>query len=221
MGERTEQNTLILENVSSGTIREFYRWSLMEDPHIRHDSSFEQVDALAELAEKYHIHALGWQASDRIRQQVHSGLWHLTAETVSLKYKHLAPGSWLLQLYRVALGTVAESIPENVGYDVAEWRRAVSETPALGLDYIEAQIRQYDRKSLRQGGPCRFHDHGKRALPPKSRNSELLCPFKDGGCFTVEGERKEIRKKGGARRTEQLHGEGKVEDGFNDWSLDE
>lgn len=205
-GEHIEQSPLILENVSSGTLREFYRWSMMENPHIRHDACFEEVDALAELAEKYQIHALGWQASDRIRQQLHSGLWHLTPKALSSKYKHLASSSWLLQLYRAALGTATECVPDRTDYDVAEWRRAVSETPALGLDYIEAQIRRYDRDSLRQGGPCRFHDHGKQALPQECKDSEWPCPFRDGGCFTVEDEGKEgneMRKKGGKRRAKQ------------------
>ena len=180
---------------SSATLREFYRWSMMENPQLRHDARFEQVDALAELAGRYHVHALGWQTSDRIRHQLYRGLWHLTAETVSDKYKHLTPDNWLSQLYRVALGTTAKHVPANVDYDVAQWRRAVAETPALGMDLIEAYIRRSDGDSLRVGGPCRFHDHGKRALPRDRKNSEWLCPFTDGGCFTVEPEPTEPRRK--------------------------
>jgi len=213
--EGTKQDLLILANASSTTIGEFYRWSMMENPHIRHDASFEEVDALAELAEKYQIHALGWQASDRIRKELHSGLWHLSLEAVSSKYKHLALSSWLLKLYRAALWTIAECIPDRMDYNVAKWRHEFSETPALGLDYIEAQIRQDDKNSLRQGGSCRFHEHGKRALPQGWKDCEWLCPFRDGGCFMVENEGmegNEMRQNGRKSRAKQRRRNDEVED---------
>jgi len=63
---------LTLDGVSAATLIESYRWSMMEKPQLRLDASFEEVNALAEPAEKYEIHALRWQTLDRIRQQLFS-----------------------------------------------------------------------------------------------------------------------------------------------------
>ena len=46
--ERTSDNPLILDSALI-TVRNFYRWSMMESPQIWHDASFEEVDALAGL----------------------------------------------------------------------------------------------------------------------------------------------------------------------------
>jgi hypothetical protein len=66
---------------------------MMESPQIWHDASFEEVDALAGLAAKYGILALGRQTSDRLRLKLDSGLWRLSPDAVSMKYKQLASDS--------------------------------------------------------------------------------------------------------------------------------
>ncbi|KIW54612.1 hypothetical protein PV05_06961 [Exophiala xenobiotica] len=184
--DREEQSPLILENVPFSTIREFYRWSMMENPHIRYDACFEEVDALAELAEKYKIRALGWQASDRIRQQLCSGLWQLRPQTVSSKYKYLQSDSWLFQLYRAALATVAEGLQNCTDDQMAEWRLVASEMPAIALDLFEAQSRRHGKNYLREGGSCRFHDHDDDPHPSDCTMTLGLCPFEDMGCFKIE-----------------------------------
>ena len=84
-----------------------------------------------------------------------------------------------------ALGTVEGCVPTGIDYCVAEWRRAASEVPALGLDLIEAQLMWYNKDTLRRGSACRFHDYGQEALTRDTQNSEWLCPFSGGGCFSV------------------------------------
>ena len=131
---------------------------------------------------------MGWQTSDRLRLKLDSGLWYLSPEAVSMKYKQLASGSWLIQLYRTALGATIERVPDRSEEEIAEWRQAVSDTPTLGLDIFEAQLRRYDRASLRKGGACRFHDHLGQRQVRKSQGPEVICPWNGRGCYIGEFE---------------------------------
>lgn len=186
--EHTEQRQLVLVDVSTDTLVEFYRWSMMESPQLRPNASFEEVDALAEFAEKYKIHALEWQTSDRIRQQLHSGLWTLRPEVISLKCERFATGSWLLDLYSAAIGTIAGNAPASCE-DIRQWRSAVAKaSETLGPACVEALLRGPDRMALREGGSCRFHDHGDMLSLQENIMAEWLCPFRDRGCFMTEGD---------------------------------
>ncbi len=57
--------------------------------------------------------------------------------------------------------------PSHGHRGMIEWRLAAPKISDPGLGLIEAQMRGQGRNSLRERGPCRFHDNGNRHHKPQ------------------------------------------------------
>lgn len=141
------------------TIIVFVEWSLMVMPELPEDLTMARGLELAGLADQYEFFGLKNQVSDLFRDRLAGGIWQLDVQTMTRCMETMRSGTWMRRLLLAAVWTV--QLP-GLGRESERrgWLELVGrEGGDLGQAWAQCCLDKWDEKSLRSGGPCRFHDH--------------------------------------------------------------
>lgn len=173
-GQRAD---IILPTVSDDTFRVFMEWSYMKHPECP-PMSFTQALDLAIMAIQNQIPALQHQVSDKLRQNIGGSCWKLNPAEVEIVMSRTAPESWLRRLLNATLCSIRVPTGNDKEQQVRGWMSLIDRYPDLAKMWKQSDLLGWHLKDVRDGGPCRFHDHG-QLCPRPAKVVETKCPYLD------------------------------------------
>lgn len=172
-----QRGPIMLPTVSDDTFRLFMEWSYMKQPECP-PMSFTQALDLAIMAIQNQIPALQHQVSDKLRHNIGGNCWKLSPAEVKMVMSRTAPQSWLRRLLNSTLCSIRVPTGHDKEQQVRDWMSLIDQYPDLAKVWKQSDLLGWHLKDVRDGGPCRFHDHVQLCLRTV-KVVEAKCPYLD------------------------------------------